>query len=403
MWYHREISSKIEQLLAQFPLLVLTGARQVGKSSLLKKLLPSYNYVSLDLPTEAQWADVDPISFLREHPCPLIIDEVQQAPGLFKALKKKVDEAKTLKGQYVLSGSQKFSLMKGVKESLAGRAALMELLPLALGEIRRTHHQLPTTAAAFSHLEEYILRGGMPALYENSAIETSDYFRSYVGTYLERDVKEILEVSSLRDFERFVRACAARSGNLLNKSDLARDVGLSSVTMGEWLSVLQVSNQIYLLEPWFNNKSKSVTKSPKLYFLDTGLLCYLLNISSVAMLRQSPYLGAIWENFVFSEIYKTLSLRGEERALHFWRDRNREIDFVIDRGALFDLVEVKWTEHPTTHDCERLNYFKEQVLGRGEKIHSLSIMARGETEFPIGPSGCTKRSIFNLDFLSDTP
>lgn len=374
MWYQREISKKIQVLSTQFPIIVLTGARQVGKSSLLKKLFPHYHYIALDLPSDAALADQDPITFLKKYPAPLIIDEVQYAPGLFRVIKKIVDENKTKKGQYILTGSQKFSLMKGVQESLAGRAALLDLYPLSLAEISQGPKEvLPT----------FILRGGMPALYENKTITNQDYFRSYIGTYLERDVKDILSISSMRDFERFLRGCASRSANLLNKSDLARDIGVSSTTINDWISILQTSHQVYLLEPWFNNKSKSMIKSPKLYFFDTGLLCFLLNITSTDSLTQSPYLGAIWENYVFAEIYKYLSLRGEEKALHFWRDRNREIDFLINRANVLDLIEVKWTASPSEKDCERMQFFVGSPIAEKLKIKTCNVLGSGDHAYPL--------------------
>ncbi|MDH4467570.1 MAG: ATP-binding protein [Bacteriovoracaceae bacterium] len=405
MWYQREISKKILEMSSQFAVVVLTGARQVGKSSILKKEFPGYRYVSLDLPSEAKQADLDSASFLKQNPAPLIIDEVQYAPGLFSFIKKIVDKNPSLKGQYILSGSQKFSFMKGVKESLAGRAGLIELYPLSLQEMTKggtTNH----TSAARPSIEELILRGGMPALSENPTNNPPPTFlRSYLGTYLERDVKDILSVSSLRDFERFLRGCALRSASLINKSDLARDVGVSSTTINEWISVLQISNQVVLLEPWFNNKSKSMVKSPKLYFLDTGLLCYLLNITTVDSLRLSPYLGHIWENFVLCEIYKWLAYRGEEKSLHFWRDRNREVDFVINRGGVLDLIEVKWNSSPAKIDCERMEFFQNADFSKKMKIRSMSVMGNNETPFPIKNANANQdlniyaRSIWDLEFL----
>jgi uncharacterized protein len=306
MWILRDFSRKIEQYSTRYPVLVVTGARQVGKSSLLKKIFPHHNYISLDLPSDAEFAENDPENFLKTYKHPLIIDEIQYAPKLFRWIKKTVDENAKLKGLFILSGSQKFQLMNGIQESLAGRAMIVDLLPLSLNEI---------SSVKKIDIESILLRGGLPALYADEDLDSFSYYRSYVTTYLERDVKEILNVSSLRDFERFIRICAYRSSSLINKAEMARDVGVSPVTINQWLSVLETSNQIKILEPWFTNKSKSIIKTPKLYFTDTGLLTFLLNIKDQQTFLSSPLKGAIWENFVFCEIYKQLNLEGLESSL----------------------------------------------------------------------------------------
>ncbi len=288
MWISRAVEPRLERSAKTRPVIVLTGARQTGKTSTFLRLFPGHSFVSLDLPTEAEQAEKEPRTFLQRHPPPVIIDEVQYAPGLFRHLKAEVDAKRTRNGQFLLTGSQKFTLMKNVSESLAGRADIVELETLSFAEIRAA---LPDTG-----VETAIVRGGFPELYANPDIDLVAFYNSYLATYLERDVRAFSNVGSLRDFKRFLRACALRSANLLNKADLARDVGISPSTANQWLSMLEASGQAVLLEPWFSNRTKSIVKSPKLYLTDTGLLCALLNIRSKEDLRQSPAVGAILES-----------------------------------------------------------------------------------------------------------
>src|SRR5208337_2492517 len=294
MWIPREIEPRLLRSARTRPVVVLTGARQTGKTSTFLRLFPDHEFVSLDLPTEAEQAEKEPQNFLQRHPVPVIIDEVQYAPDLFRYLKVAVDATRRRSGQFLLTGSQKFTLMKSVSESLAGRADIAELETLSLAEIRGA---LPETTP-----ESAIVRGGFPELHADPDIDHLAFYNSYLATYLERDVRSLANVGSLRDFERFLRACALRSANLLNKADLARDVGIAPSTANHWLSVLEASGQVVLLEPWFSNRTKSIVKSPKLYLADTGLLCALLNIRSEDALRQSPAVGAIWETFVFAQL-----------------------------------------------------------------------------------------------------
>jgi predicted AAA+ superfamily ATPase len=342
MIYRREIEPKIRELGRHFPVVLLTGARQTGKTTLMKLLFPEMRYVSLDLPSLAEKAEQSPRAFLREFPPPLIIDEVQYAPALFRHVKERVDARRSEMGQFFLTGSQKFSLMKGVGDSLAGRLALLELETLSLSEIRAA----ADSALSLDDLVEIITRGQFPELWRQRSLPLHDFYAGYMATYLERDVRQILNVAKLRDFERFVRVLAARSGQLLNKSEVARDVGVSVKAIGDWISVLEASNVIALLEPYFQNISKRIIKSPKVYFADTGLLCYLLGVSS-ASFRESPFLGHIWENFIFSELRKKNQLATNPYNIFYYRDqRAREIDFFLERGGAVTLMECKWTEMP---------------------------------------------------------
>jgi uncharacterized protein len=373
MWIARDLEARLLQSARTRPVLVLTGARQTGKTSTLIRLFPQHEFVSLDLPTEAEQAEKEPEAFLRRHRPPVIIDEVQYAPALFRHLKVAVDASRRAYGRFLLTGSQKFTLMKGVSDSLAGRADIVELETLSLAEIRRAH---PRT-----DLETAIVRGGFPELHANPEINTAAFYNSYLATYLERDVRSLANVGSLRDFERFLRACALRSANLLNKADLARDVGVSPSTANEWLSVLVASGQIVLLEPWFSNRTKSIVKSPKLYVADTGLLCALLNIRSGEDLGRSPAAGAVWETFVFAQLRHRERRAGRAGGLFFWRDRTREVDFVVDMAGRVELFEAKWTELPTSSDAVNLAFARD-VFGPS-RVAGGGIICRARNGFPL--------------------
>lgn len=373
MWIPRTVEPRLKRSARTRPVLLLTGARQTGKTSTLLRLFPKHSFVSLDLPTEAEQAEREPRAFLQRHQPPVIIDEVQYAPGLFRHLKAEVDGHRTRNGQFLLTGSQKFALMKNVSESLAGRADIVELETLSLSEIRAA---LPGVS-----IESAIVRGGFPELYANPDIDLIAFYNSYIATYLERDVRLLTNVGSLRDFERFVRACALRSANLLNKADLARDVGIAPSTASHWLSMLEASGQIVLLEPWFSNRTKSIVKSPKLYFADTGLLCALLNIRSEDALRQSPVIGAIWETFVFTQLRDRERRAGRVGSLFFWRDRTREVDFVVEAGGRVELYEAKWTEVPDTTDAVNLE-FARNVFGKS-RVTAGAVISRTPNSFPL--------------------
>jgi hypothetical protein len=258
-------------------------------------------------------------------------------------------------------------------ENAMTSADIVELETLSLSEIRAA---LPDTG-----IETAIVRGGFPELYANPDIDLIAFYNSYLATYLERDVRLLTNVGSLRDFERFVRACALRSANLLNKADLARDVGIAPSTASHWLSMLEASGQIVLLEPWFSNRTRSIVKSPKFYFADTGLLCALLNIRSEDALRQSPAIGAIWETFVFAQLRDRERRAGRVNSLFFWRDRTREVDFVVDAGGRMELYEAKWTEVPDTGDTVNLDFVR-NVVGKS-RVTAGAVISRTPNSFPL--------------------
>lgn len=372
MIFSRGLEQRIKELSVCFPAVVITGARQVGKTTLLRSLFPSHHYVSLDLPSEAQFAELEPEGFLARYPGPTLIDEVQYAPRLFRHLKVAIDADRRACGKFILTGSQKFSLMKEVSDSLAGRVAVVELEGLSCDEI--------AGQMALPAWTDLLWRGSFPGLWTDPALSPTEFYRSYLATYLERDVRQLINITSLRDFERFLRACAARSGQTLNKTELGRDVGITEKTVTQWLSVLTASNQISLLEPFFTNITKRLTKSPKLYINDTGLLCFLLGLPVISISGYSG-IGSIWETFVFSELRKLRESRAIESSLWFYRDGSqREVDFVIDWRGKLTLVEAKWSENPSVSDTASLRQVSTLL---GERVDRCLVACRSSVSFPI--------------------
>ncbi|MFP4157255.1 MAG: ATP-binding protein [Opitutales bacterium] len=371
MWIDRLLSKQLCANAASRPVVVLSGARQTGKTTLVRRLFPHHNYVSLDLPSEAAQAEAAPMAFLARHRAPLIVDEIQYAPGLLKQLKIVVDENRQTNGQFILTGSQPFELMAGVAESLAGRAAVMQLEGLSYEELSHAKQTVPE--------DTYLLRGSYPELYEKPALDAAGFYQSYVATYLERDLRSQLQVGSLRDFERFLRVCALRTSQILNKAELARDVGISPSTAGEWLSVLERSGIVALLEPWFSNSTKSLVKSPKLHFLDTGLCAFLMGMTTVADLYDSPLAGALWESGIFCELRRHLA-RNPGWQLYYWRDRSKEADFLLHRAGRFKIADAKWAEHPS--NAGKL----EKVRGELPDNTAAALFCRTSNPYPMTAS-----------------
>ncbi len=373
MWIAREIEPLLRRRARQRPVVVLTGPRQTGKTSLVRRLFPDHEFVSLDLPSEAEQAERDPRAFLARHPPPLVVDEVQYAPLLFRHVKAVVDGRRREPGQFVLTGSQRFPLMHAVSDSLAGRADVLRLEGLSLSEIRAARPDVT--------VEEVLWRGGFPELHADPGIEPAGYYASYVATYLERDLRLLLDVGSLRDFERFLRASALRTAQLLNRAELARDVGVAGSTLTRWLSALEVAGLVTLLEPWFSNRTKSLVKSPKLHLGDTGLACFLAGLRRAEDLQHSPLAGPLWETLVASELRRRQLHREGSSDLAFWRDRTKEADFLLHRAGAFALGEAKWTEHPDRRDAVALLRVAAE-LPRGS-VRRLAIVCRCRNAYPV--------------------
>ncbi len=340
--FPRHIKDRLLLLANQFPVILVTGARQIGKTTLLRETFADAPFATLDLPSLAYEAENNGQAFISSFGDAkrIILDEVQYAPALFRSLKIEVDANRHTMGRFLMTGSQKFALMQNVTESLAGRVMIIEMDTLSAAEILDALPLSPPPVA------DLIWRGGYPELWRMPELQPRDFFSSYLATYLERDVRQLVNVTNLRDFERFIRMCAIRTGNLVNLDALASDVGISGSTARQWLSVLETSNIITLLQPYFGNHGKRMIKTPKLFFKDTGLACFLLGISTTAQLMDSPFVGALWESFVLGQINRARVSDHGQAEVYFWRDAHgTEVDFVIWLNGRLQLVEVKWAEN----------------------------------------------------------
>lgn len=351
MYVKREIESTLDELLKQGKVVLVTGARQVGKTTVLKKHLGnSFDYISMENPRDYLSAKQDAVLFFESKSLPLIIDEVQRVPELFSPIKWIVDQSDE-KGRIVLSGSQTYHLMKGVSESLAGRIRIIELPPLSLreliGSVAKPHPYIPDQIESCEKpsdidIWEIIHRGSMPELQDKS-LSWDSFYSDYVSAYLERDVRDLINVKDEAKFYSFMVACAARSGQLFNASDIGNAIDADHKTVKAWLSVLQASNIIRIVEPFWPNIGKSLTKTPKLYFMDTGLVCHLTRWTTPDQLRNGAVAGHVFETFVVSEVLKSYMNAGANlRDVWFYRDtKKREIDLVIQEGHVLHPVEIK--------------------------------------------------------------
>jgi len=333
MFIKREIQRKLIQASLKFPLVALTGPRQSGKSTLVKNIFHKYQYISLEDIDNRNFAETDPRGFLETYDKPTIIDEVQKVPHLFSYLQTVVDK-KNKPGQYILTGSQNFLLHYGISQSLAGRVAIYKLLPLSFAELKKS-------SFSFNKVEDYIYNGGYPAIFKNN-INPAQWYPSYIETYIERDVRNMKQITNLSQFRNFVRLCAGRIGQIINLSDLARDTGITHNTAKSWLSVLEASYIIFFLPPFFKNFSKRIIKSPKLYFFDTGLTCSLLGINQKSQIETHYLKGNLFENFVVAEFMKKKYHNQLQREYYFWRDKTgREIDLLEIINGVAHAIEIK--------------------------------------------------------------
>jgi len=343
-YIHRHIESTVKKLITSFPSLAITGPRQSGKSTLLIHTLPNYHYVTLDDPLTREQALSDPLFLLDSMGDRAIIDEIQLAPQLLSHVKIKIDSNRKKKGRFVFTGSQQFTMIKNLGDSLAGRIVLLDLLPFSVAE-KKTALSLPGTLECFIHA---CLRGSYPEPVIDNSIDIAAWYGSYVQTYLERDIRSLYNIGNLRDFQRFLQLIAGRCAQILNLSSFAKELGVSVPTLKNWLSILEASRIVYLLPPYYNNMGKRVTKAPKLYFLDCGLVCYLTGIKDKDHLIKGPMSGALFENFCIQETVKLFFNKGERAPLYYLRTNNGlEIDLLIERAFnAFIAVEIKLQKTP---------------------------------------------------------
>ncbi|MBM4085467.1 MAG: ATP-binding protein [Planctomycetes bacterium] len=333
----RQLAPQLRQAANSFPALIVTGPRRAGKTTLLRKVFPEADYFLLEDPDLIARFRADPRSFLAEIQPPAILDEIQHVPEVLNYLRTLIDSCPERKGQWFLTGSQDAPLMQGVTESMAGRAAVFQLLPLCCEETEKVS----------------ILNGGFPEVISDPSARQI-WFRSYIQTYLERDVRAVSSIRDLARFRRFLSLLASRCGQMLNKTDLAAPLGVSVPTVTSWLNVLEVTAQILLVPPFYENFGKRLIKSPKLYFLDSGLACHLLGIESEQAMEKSPFLGPIFEGFVAAEIIKHQVNAGSGRSLYYFRDRlGLDVDFLLDLGGRrVALIEAKATRTPVPGSAE---------------------------------------------------
>jgi predicted AAA+ superfamily ATPase len=384
----RSLGPTLLKAAAQFPALILTGPRRAGKTTLLRHVFPRATHVLLEDPAIVSRLRSDPSGFLDDLRLPVILDEIQNMPELFNYVRARIDAKPRIRGQWIFTGSQEAPLMKGVTESMAGRAAVFQLLPLSREESPKVSPFL----------------GGYPeAVAHPDAAET--WFRSYIQTYLERDVRAVSSIRDLATFRRFLVLVASRCGTILNRTDIAAPLGVSVPTVSEWLSILEITGQILLVPPFFENFGKRLIKSPKLYFVDSGLACHLLGIAGTEALKVSPFQGPIFEGYVASEILKHRLNCGKSRNLHYFRDQQGlEVDFVLDLGnRKLLLLEARATRTPKP-DLARSLAALARSVGHYEARSFLVHSAAGEAAKPTALlPGIRSVGVDELGTLLDSP
>lgn len=389
----RMLTHALRRALKSFPAVVVTGPRQSGKTTLLKTLFSkTHRFVSLEDPDVRLRAKEDPLAFLDAHHPPVVIDEIQYLPELLSYVKTRIDQRRT-PGQWLFTGSQNFVLMQGVSQSLAGRAAVLSLLPFSLVEraghgedaagvaewlrgIRRPRHG----ASRFS-LSDVLLRGNYPEIASKRSVDRQLWCGSYIATYLERDVRNLAQIGDLSQFERFLRLCAARTGQLLNLTALANDVGVSVPTAKRWLSILEAGYQIYLLYPYYKNVGKRLVKSPKLYVTDTGLASYLMGLHDAEALLNGPSIGPIFETLVVTEVLKRFLHAGQMPSMYYLRTRDGlEVDLVIELNQQLHLFEIKSAMTIVPKHAASLRRLTDTL---GSSVGTAGIISASSETFPL--------------------
>jgi len=363
----RDILSEARFMLTQFRTVCITGPRQSGKTTLSKQLFRGKPYISFETPQIQSAAEDDIAAFMKKYRKGAILDEVQRVPAIFRQIQEMLDK-NTRRGQFILTGSNNFLLQEQISQSLAGRAGYIELLPFSYAELIKAN-------LAIDEPEGNIFTGGYPEIW-NENLAPGKWMQSYVQTYLQKDVRLLRNITNLAAFNRFVAICAHYAGQIINRDEIAKQVGVDTKTILAWLGVLESSYVIFLLQPWYNNLNKRVIKSPKLYFIDTGLLCHLRGINSVTSLIKNYQFGSIFENWIISEIKKNRANAGMSGELFFLRDSaGNEVDLIMEKGGEIFAVEIKAAKKPDRNALQGLLYFKKY-----QPASNLVLVHRGNTQ-----------------------
>jgi len=370
--FKREIEAQLLSLSRSFPVVTITGPRQSGKTTLVKHVFKDKPYANLEHPETREFAEVDPVRFLSQFPEGAVLDEIQRVPLLLSYIQVIVDE-KDIKGMFILTGSHQMELHQAVSQSLAGRTVLLELLPMSLTELQN--------AGITLSIDDALLLGGYPRIFKENLNPTIAY-GSYFKTYVERDLRQLILVKDLGQFQRFIRLCAGRIGQLLNLESLSNEVGVSSHTIKHWLSILEASFIIFRLQPYHENIGKRLVKSPKLFFTDVGLASYLLGIESTTQMSRDPQRGHLFENLIVLELMKARLNRCKDPNLYFFRDtQGHEVDIIFKVGHELFPIEVKSTETFHRTLLKNLDYFSTLM---SERVSKGYLVYGGKTELPVG-------------------